>query len=87
MKVDSSSPKMGFPPQKEHMEQNWPFDVFNGHDIFSQGQQYYSWSIPKVFELSKLFFDPLRTQKPEKTISKSPKHALFKAYFGVQSVF
>ena len=25
------------PPPKQHMDQSRPFDVFNGHDMFSQG--------------------------------------------------
>ena len=73
------------PPPKQHVFQNGPFGVFNGHDIFSQGQQYHSGSIPDVFELSKWFSGLLRAQNRKKSTSKSPKYALKhqnKAYLG-----
>ena len=31
-----------YPPPKQHMEKNRLFDLFDGHDMFSQGQQYHS---------------------------------------------
>ena len=59
------------------MDQNEPFDLFDGHDMFSQGQQYHSWSIPNVFELLKWFSDHLVAQKREKLTPKPPQLALF----------
>ena len=76
-----------FNPSKQHMDQNRPFDVFNGHDMFSQGQQCHSWSISDVVELSKLFFRTLRAQKREKSTSKSPKYALFWCFKAYSSHF
>ena len=31
-----------YPPPKQHFCEDRPFDAFNGHDIFSQGQQCHS---------------------------------------------
>ena len=52
--------------------ENRPFDVFHGHDIFSQGQQYHSWSISNVFELLEWFSDHLVAQKREKLTKITP---------------